>query len=119
MGLGKTCQVIAFLTHLVEQGNNGPHLVVCPGSTLENWLREFQKFSPHLTVEPYHGAQKDRPDMANDILNNRETTNVVVTTYDMAAKKEDNKFMKRLRPDVSTTPAYKLDPYLHRIGLCL
>jgi SWI/SNF-related matrix-associated actin-dependent regulator 1 of chromatin subfamily A len=55
MGLGKTCQVISFLTHLVEIGHTGPHLVVCPGSTLENWFREFQKFSPDLVVEPYHG----------------------------------------------------------------
>jgi SWI/SNF-related matrix-associated actin-dependent regulator 1 of chromatin subfamily A len=55
MGLGKTCQVISLLTHLVETGNGGPHLVICPGSTLENWLREFPKFSPRLTVEPYYG----------------------------------------------------------------
>jgi len=59
MGLGKTCQVIAFLSHLVETGLNGPHLVVCPGSTLENWLREFQKFAPELVVEPYHGTFLD------------------------------------------------------------
>lgn len=56
MGLGKTCQVIAFLAHLVENGNSGPHLVVCPGSTLENWLRECQRFAPQLVVEPYHGS---------------------------------------------------------------
>lgn len=55
MGLGKTCQVIAFISHLVEIGHNGPHLVVCPGSTLENWLRECQNFAPQLNVEPYHG----------------------------------------------------------------
>lgn len=55
MGLGKTCQVISLLTHLVETGNSGPHLVICPGSTLENWLREFPKFSPKLAVEPYYG----------------------------------------------------------------
>jgi SWI/SNF-related matrix-associated actin-dependent regulator 1 of chromatin subfamily A len=55
MGLGKTCQVIALLSHLVETGVNGPHLVVCPGSTLENWLREFPKFAPKLVVEPYYG----------------------------------------------------------------
>jgi SWI/SNF-related matrix-associated actin-dependent regulator 1 of chromatin subfamily A len=55
MGLGKTCQVIALLSHLVETGNSGPHLVICPGSTLENWLREFPKFSPKLVVEPYYG----------------------------------------------------------------
>ncbi|KAI9053630.1 hypothetical protein LZ554_002584 [Drepanopeziza brunnea f. sp. 'monogermtubi'] len=100
MGLGKTCQVISFLTHLVEIGHPGPHLVVCPGSTLENWLREFQRFSPQLEVEPYHGPQKERIEMANSIIDKRHLINVVVTTYDMAAKKEDNKFMRKLRPDV-------------------
>ncbi|TVY28080.1 ATP-dependent helicase [Lachnellula hyalina] len=100
MGLGKTCQVIAFISHLVEIGHNGPHLVVCPGSTLENWLRECQNFAPQLNVEPYHGLQKERGEMADAILNNRDTINIVVTTYDMAAKKEDNKFLRRLKPDV-------------------
>ena len=60
MGLGKTCQVIAFLSHLHEggaraRGEKRPHLVIVPGSTLENWLREFQMFSPGLVVEPYYG----------------------------------------------------------------
>lgn len=55
MGLGKTCQVIAFLAHLLEKGDKGPHLVVVPGSTLENWLREFRTFCPTLTVWPYYG----------------------------------------------------------------
>ncbi|TVY33488.1 ATP-dependent helicase, partial [Lachnellula occidentalis] len=100
MGLGKTCQVIAFISHLVEIGHHGPHLVVCPGSTLENWLRECQNFAPQLNVEPYHGLQKERGEMADAILNNRDSINIVVTTYDMAAKKEDNKFLRRLKPDV-------------------
>ena len=55
MGLGKTCQVIAFLAHLFEKGIKGPHLVVVPGSTLENWLREFSIFCPALNVMPYYG----------------------------------------------------------------
>lgn len=55
MGLGKTCQVIAFLAHLLEKGVKGPHLVVVPGSTLENWLREFSIFCPTLSVMPYYG----------------------------------------------------------------
>ena len=55
MGLGKTCQVIAFVASLFEKGVNGPHLVIVPGSTLENWLREFQTFCPTLTVMPYYG----------------------------------------------------------------
>ncbi|CAD6504164.1 BgTH12-05899 [Blumeria graminis f. sp. triticale] len=100
MGLGKTCQVISFLAHLVEIGKHGPHLVVCPGSTLENWLREIKRFAPKLAFEPYHGPQKERQEMAEAILENRANINIVVTTYDMAAKKEDNKFMRRLKPDV-------------------
>ncbi len=58
MGLGKTCQVIAFLAHLFEKGVKGPHLVVVPGSTLENWLREFSIFCPTLVVMPYYGECK-------------------------------------------------------------
>lgn len=55
MGLGKTCQVIAFLALLFEKGIKGPHLIVVPGSTLENWLREFSVFCPGLVVMPYYG----------------------------------------------------------------
>ena len=55
MGLGKTCQVIAFLALLFEKGIKGPHLIVVPGSTLENWLREFSIFCPGLVVTPYYG----------------------------------------------------------------
>jgi SWI/SNF-related matrix-associated actin-dependent regulator 1 of chromatin subfamily A len=39
--------------------------------------------------------------MAERILEHSDQINVVITTYDMAAKKEDNKFMRRLKPDVS------------------
>ena len=56
MGLGKTCQVIAFLAHLYEKGDKGPHLVIVPGSTIENWLREFRVFCPKLSVMPYYGG---------------------------------------------------------------
>ncbi|KAH8602530.1 P-loop containing nucleoside triphosphate hydrolase protein [Bisporella sp. PMI_857] len=100
MGLGKTCQVISFLSHLIETGHPGPHLIIVPGSTLENWLREFPKFSPDVVVEPYYGAQKERFEMGESILERRGTINVIVTTYDLAAKKDDNKFMRRLNPDV-------------------
>jgi SWI/SNF-related matrix-associated actin-dependent regulator 1 of chromatin subfamily A len=40
--------------------------------------------------------------MAESILARRKEINVVVTTYDLAAKPEDNKFMRRLKPDVSS-----------------
>ncbi|MCJ1272489.1 hypothetical protein MMC21_000275 [Puttea exsequens] len=100
MGLGKTCQVIAFLAHLLEKGIKGPHLVVVPASTLENWLREFSIFCPNLRVMPYYADQKERQGIQQEILDTLENLNVIVTTYTLAKTKEDNKFFRKLRPVV-------------------
>ncbi|KAI9755949.1 MAG: Cytoplasmic and mitochondrial histidine tRNA synthetase [Chaenotheca gracillima] len=100
MGLGKTCQVIAFLAHLLTKGVKGPHLVVVPGSTLENWLREFRRFCPELVVEPYYGLQAEREDLRDKIETNIDSINVIVTTYDLASNKLDSKFLRHLKPCV-------------------
>lgn len=84
MGLGKTCQVISFLAHLKEIGENGPHLVVVPSSTLENWLREFQKFAPEFVVEPYYGSQAERADIREALSDPNASYDVMVTTYNLA-----------------------------------
>ena len=98
MGLGKTCQVVAFLAYLLERGIKGPHLIVVPGSTLENWLREFSVFCPKLRVMPYYASQNERPGIQTQILENLDTVNVVVTTYTLAKSKDDNKFLRKLKP---------------------
>lgn len=103
MGLGKTFQVISFLSHLVETGDSGPHLVIVPSSVLENWLREFEKFSPTLAVEPYAGSQAERAELAEQILERRDETNVVLASYDNARRPDDSKFLRRLRATVSTS----------------
>ena len=100
MGLGKTCQVVAFLAHLLEKDIKGPHLVVVPGSTLENWLREFSVFCPKLHVMPYYASQNERPGIRTQILDNLDTLNIVVTTYTLAKAKDDNKFLRKLKPVV-------------------
>ena len=89
MGLGKTCQVIAFLAHLLEIGVKGPHLVVVPASTLENWLQEFHKFCPALVVEPLYGTEKERFEIRDRIEAERENINVVITTQHTAKAKYD------------------------------
>jgi SWI/SNF-related matrix-associated actin-dependent regulator 1 of chromatin subfamily A len=104
MGLGKTCQVISFLSHLLKIGKRGPHLVVCPSSTLENWAREFQRFSPDLVFEVYHGSKQERDDLAqrlNDKMKEAEEgnepvpVNVIITTYDIARKTgTDHRFLR-------------------------
>ena len=57
MGLGKTLQVIALIADRY-QNNNGPALVVAPVSLLENWKREFEKFTRGINVLIHHGAQR-------------------------------------------------------------
>lgn len=95
MGLGKTCQVIAFLSHLKETGVQGPHLVVVPSSTLENWMREFRKFAPSFVVEPYYGSQAEREDMREMLTERLSEIDVIVTTYNLATgNKDDASFLK-------------------------
>lgn len=95
MGLGKTCQVISFLAYLKQIGEPSPHLVVVPSSTLENWLREFQKFCPSLKIEPYYGSQQERADLREILESNEGKYDVIVTTYNLAAgNKYDVSFLK-------------------------
>ncbi|RPA81368.1 hypothetical protein BJ508DRAFT_209217 [Ascobolus immersus RN42] len=100
MGLGKTCQVISFMAHLLEFGITGPHLVVVPASTLENWLREFANFCPSLVVRPYYGSQKERATIRQELYD-EPNYNVLVTTYNLAnGDKYDKKFLKERKFDI-------------------
>ncbi|KAL2423074.1 ATP-dependent helicase fft2 [Exophiala dermatitidis] len=95
MGLGKTCQVIAFLAHLFEQGRHGPHLIVVPAATLENWLKEFQRFCPTLNVEPYYDNNPtERVALRENLEAARDEVNVIVTTYTLAKGKDDFPWLK-------------------------
>ncbi|GAA5844214.1 hypothetical protein JCM11251_006718 [Rhodosporidiobolus azoricus] len=96
MGLGKTAQVIALLAHLkATDPNDGPHLVIVPSSTLDNWMREFSVFAPNLNVQSYYGSQGDRAEIRHE-LRRMEDLDVVVTTYNIATgSPDDQKFLKR------------------------
>lgn len=95
MGLGKSCQVICFLAYLFEKKEAGPHLIVVPSSTLENWLREFEKFCPKLRVFPYYGSQAEREELRYT-LEDTSKYDVLVTTYNLAAgAKVDQSFLAK------------------------
>lgn len=101
MGLGKTCQVISFIAHLKEIGEPGPHLVVVPSSTLENWLREFQKFCPSLVVEPYYGNQSERAEIREALSDEDAEFDVLITTYNLACgSSADFSFLKHQKFNV-------------------
>lgn len=50
MGLGKTVQAISIVSHLVDMNIPGPFLVVVPLSTVPNWVSEFARFAPKVSL---------------------------------------------------------------------
>ncbi|XP_041340166.1 SWI/SNF-related matrix-associated actin-dependent regulator of chromatin subfamily A containing DEAD/H box 1 isoform X3 [Pyrgilauda ruficollis] len=98
MGLGKTIQAIAFLAYLYQEGNKGPHLIVVPASTIDNWIREVHLWCPELNVLFYYGSQEDRKHLRLDIHNKVVDFNVIVTTYNSAiSSSEDRGLFRRLK----------------------
>ncbi|XP_064629638.1 SWI/SNF-related matrix-associated actin-dependent regulator of chromatin subfamily A containing DEAD/H box 1B-like [Lineus longissimus] len=98
MGLGKTIQSIAFLAYLMEQGDPGPHLIIVPSSTIDNWNREIRIWCPEMKVLMYYGSQEERRDMRYQVQAYEETDfHVVLTTYNMATGcYDDRSFFKKI-----------------------
>jgi SWI/SNF-related matrix-associated actin-dependent regulator 1 of chromatin subfamily A len=103
MGLGKTCQVISLMCHLVEtyedaqdQGSRAaessppwPNLIVVPPSTYKNWLAEFEKFAPELSVIGYSGSQAERAEIAWEVQEDPQAYHVVLATYSQINNETD------------------------------
>ena len=77
MGLGKTLQIITLITER-KQAGKGPALVVAPVSLLENWRREFEKFTEGIKVFIHHGAQR------TGLYTDLNPYDVVVISYNTA-----------------------------------
>jgi SNF2 family DNA or RNA helicase len=75
MGLGKTLQAIGLITKNIEDGFRS-NLIVCPGTLIENWRREFEKFSPKVVPYVHSG-----PNRAGTIRR-LEGHDVVITSYE-------------------------------------
>uniref|UniRef100_A0A671SRH5 Helicase ATP-binding domain-containing protein n=1 Tax=Sinocyclocheilus anshuiensis TaxID=1608454 RepID=A0A671SRH5_9TELE len=92
MGLGKTCQTISLLAY--ARGclkMNGPCLVLCPLSVLENWRQELERFCPILSVICYTGDKEKRAELQKE-LRNDQRFHVLLTTYEMCLK--DARYLK-------------------------
>lgn len=83
MGLGKTLQTISFLSYLKHyHGISGPHLIVVPKSTLQNWAREFAKWTPDFNVALLSGTKEERAETIQARLI-RSDFEVCITTYEI------------------------------------
>ena len=88
MGLGKTLQTISFLGYLRYICNiYGPHLIVVPKSTLDNWKREFAMWIPEIDVLILQGQKDDRHQLINDVLI-EEKFDVCITSYEMILREK-------------------------------
>ncbi|CAK7213135.1 Putative ATPase [Sporothrix bragantina] len=91
MGLGKTVQTISLIALLREQESYlGPHLIVAPLSTLNNWINEFQRWTPSIPVVMYHGTPQQRKDLFKNRIQKHlskgrptEQFPVVCTSYEI------------------------------------
>lgn len=78
-GLGKTFVAIAAFRRLLEQGRADRMLVICPNSLKRNWVAEFAKFAPSVSVDVAEGTPKKRRAVFSE-----SAAPVVVTSYETA-----------------------------------
>lgn len=90
MGLGKTLQTISFIGYLrYVCGIHGPHLVAVPKSTLDNWKREFEKWTPDVRVLILQGDKEERHRLINEQLL-EENFDVCITSYEMVLREKSH-----------------------------
>ncbi|KAH9914892.1 SNF2 family DNA-dependent ATPase [Epithele typhae] len=83
MGLGKTLQTISFISYLRHYRNTaGPHLVVVPKSTLQNWAREFERWTPDVSTVLLTGSKEERAEVISTRLLPQDF-DVLITSYEV------------------------------------
>ncbi|XP_074864240.1 DNA excision repair protein ERCC-6-like [Carettochelys insculpta] len=81
MGLGKTIQIIAFLSGMFDAELIRFVLLVMPTTLVNNWMREFAKWTPGLRVKDFHGPNKTERN--RKLARIQRKNGIVITTYQM------------------------------------
>ncbi|WP_142687722.1 DEAD/DEAH box helicase [Chitinophaga polysaccharea] len=79
MGLGKTIQAIALL---LQRATDGPALVICPASVVNNWSNEISRFAPTLNAIFLHNGRRSA------LIKGAGPFDVVITTYGLLQSEE-------------------------------
>lgn len=87
MGLGKTVQTLALLQKQKEELKNTDYaktsLLVLPTSLVYNWLREANRFAPHLRILTHTGSNRFKDAYAFTHFD------LVITTYGIVRSDEE------------------------------
>lgn len=88
MGLGKTLQTISLLGFMQKyRENSGPHIVISPKSTLQNWMKEVVKWCPSLRPVCLIGNEQERNELLRGTMSSNEW-DVCVTSYEMVIREK-------------------------------
>mgnify|MGYP001211917046 CR=1 FL=1 len=93
MGLGKTLQTISFLGYLRHVAKiDGPFLVIAPKSTLDNWRREFAKWTPDVKAIVLQGDKEERKNLIKNKIN-KARFDVLIASFEIVLKEKN--FLKK------------------------
>ncbi|KAM3912356.1 DNA excision repair protein ERCC-6-like [Leptodactylus fuscus] len=81
MGLGKTIQVIAFLSGMFDAELTNNVLLIMPTTLISNWVKEFEKWTPGMRVNEFHGTSKK--ERTRNLEKIQRKGGVLITTYQM------------------------------------
>uniref|UniRef100_A0A8C5QQX0 DNA excision repair protein ERCC-6-like n=1 Tax=Leptobrachium leishanense TaxID=445787 RepID=A0A8C5QQX0_9ANUR len=81
MGLGKTIQVIAFLSGMFDAELIKCVLLIMPTTLISNWVREFEKWTPGMRFNEFHGTSKK--ERSRNLEKIQRRGGILITTYQM------------------------------------
>ena len=81
--------------HFQELGDEGPHLIIVPSSTMDNWQKELATWCPAIKVLNYYGSQDERRHMRLQIVQEQVEYDVILTTYNMVISSSDDRVLFR------------------------
>ncbi|XP_074962530.1 DNA excision repair protein ERCC-6-like [Phalacrocorax aristotelis] len=81
MGLGKTIQVIAFLSGMFDAELIQHVLLIMPTTLVSSWLAEFARWTPGLRVKEFHGSSKT--ERTRNLERVQRRNGIIVTSYQM------------------------------------
>ncbi|KAI5086187.1 DNA excision repair protein ERCC-6-like isoform X2 [Silurus meridionalis] len=81
MGLGKTVQVLSFLSALYDAMHINYTLLVMPTPLIKKWLNEFKHWTPGFQVKEFHG--KNKLEHSRNLEQIQRRGGAVFTTYQM------------------------------------
>ena len=91
MGLGKTLESLSLLGYLYHvQDVHGPHLVVSPKSTIDNWKKELNKWLHNMNVALMSGTRESRESCKKEyFVNGKLNADVLIVSYQVVSKEKN------------------------------